>query len=139
VTPRATAGLAGGCVAALTLAACGTPSADLFVVTRDGQGPGAHVSLRVSDGGAVSCNGGGEREISSERLIDARAIQRDLSKAAKRGTTLPPRPGSVVHYTVRAEDGSIRFADNSAGQTLAMRRLQLLTRQLSTGPCGLPR
>jgi hypothetical protein len=37
------------------------------------------------------------------------------------------------------EQGTIAFADNSAGQPLGMRKLQLLTRQLATGPCGLPR
>jgi hypothetical protein len=134
--PRAV--LAAAAVAAV-LAGCGTPSADLLVVTRDGQGPGAHATLRVIDGGTVRCNGGPERQISSAQLIDARAIVGDLADAATRHLTLPARPASVLRYRVRMEQGTIAFADNSAGQPLAMRKLQLLTRQLATGPCGLPR
>ena len=59
-------------VLAAVLAGCGGPSADLFVVQRTGSVPGADLEMLVSDSG-VRCNGGPEREISSDQLLDARA------------------------------------------------------------------
>ncbi|MTD46803.1 hypothetical protein GKE82_21540 [Conexibacter sp. W3-3-2] len=142
-----------GLVAALALGAVlagcagGTPSPDLFVVERSGTNPGAQLRLRVTDGGFVSCNGGPERAISSDQLIDARDIVRDLNDDDREDTpgllrtrpSLPPRPGSQLRYVVRAEDGSARFADNAADAPEAYLKLAALVRALAKGPCGLPR
>jgi hypothetical protein len=129
------------------LAGCagGTPSADLFVVTRTGSIPGARLTLLVNDGGFVRCNGGTEREISSKQLIDARALLRDLEGdkdedgPIDKDLRLPPRPGSVLRYSVRAEDGTVAFADNSARQPAPFYEVQQFTRQIAKRVCGLPR
>ena len=61
---------------AATTAACGGgPPADLFLVTRTGTVPGAELTVRFIDDGAVSCNGGPRRDITSEQLIDIRGSQ----------------------------------------------------------------
>lgn len=131
-------------VAAL-LAGCGGPSPDLFVVERTGSVPGARLTLVVDDGGFVRCNGGERRQISSEQLIDAREIARtingeeDKPGLADRDLALPPRPGSVLRYDVRTEQGSVSFADTSAGQPQDLYRLANLTRVLAKQVCGLPR
>jgi hypothetical protein len=137
--------LLAGC--ALLLAGCagGTPSADLFVVTRSGSIPGAKLTLLVSDGGFVRCNGGAEKEISSSQLIDARAILRDLAgEKDERGplddrVSLPPRANSILRYAVRAEDGRVTFSDTSTGQPKAFFELAKFTRDVAKGACGLPR
>ena len=67
------------CSRALLLGGCGGPTADLFVVERDGSIPGARLTLLVSDDGTVRCNRGDRREITSEQLIDAREIARELN------------------------------------------------------------
>lgn len=131
-------------VAAL-LAGCGGPSPDLFVVERTGAVPGARLTLVVDDGGFVRCNGGERRQISSEQLIDAREIARtingeeDKPGLADRDLALPPRPGSVLRYDVRTEQGRVSFADTSAGQPKDLYRLANLTRVLAKQVCGLPR
>ena len=132
---RAAAALA----AAALLGGCGTPSADLFVVHRSGSIPGARLALLVSDGGFVNCNGGPDREMSDPLLLAARELQRDLEKYAKRRLTLPAGPGSVLTYSVRLEDGTVRFSDTSKGQPVVFRKAALFVRRVAKGPCGLAR
>lgn len=132
-------------VLAAVLAGCGTPSADLFVVHRSGSIPGAKLRLLVGDGGTVRCNGGPERQISSQQLIDARAILRDLEGddetdgPLRDDVQLPPRPNSILRYIVRAEDGTVAFSDTSASQPAVFYRVAQFTRQIAKGVCGLPR
>jgi hypothetical protein len=132
-------------LAALAVAGCGTPSADLFVVQRTGSIPGAKLNLRVTDGGQVSCDGGKLRDISSAQLIDARAIleglqgKKDETGPADRNLHLPARPGSILSYRVRTEDGTVAFSDNSPRQPHAFFALAKLTRDIARGVCGRPR
>ena len=130
----------------LVAAGCGGPSSDLFVVERAGAVPGARLTLVVDDGGFVRCNHSGRREISSAQLIDARDIARQLDgepdKApgpAKRNLTFAPRPGSILRYDVRTEQGSVAFADNSARQPAVLFHVAELARDLAKQVCGLPR
>ena len=120
------------------LAGCGTPGADLFVARRSGSIPGAALTMRVIDDGQVVCNGH-EHPLSSDLLIDARALAEDLAEPATAGTSLPPRRGSILRYRIRVEDGTVAFADTSRGQPAAFYRAALLIRQIAKGPCGLPR
>lgn len=126
-------------LACVLLAACGTPSHDLFVVTRTGELPGARLKLLVADGGQVRCNDGGERRLSSEQLIDARELERDLEEPASRGVSLRPGPGSLLTYSVRLETGTVRFGDTSSRQPAAFYRLAAFVREVAKGVCGLPR
>ena len=121
------------------LSACGTRSADLFVVTRTGEGPGARLRMLVGDGGAVRCNGGPERRMGDDRLLDARELVRDLEDEAKRGGTLPPGPQSVLSYRVRTQDGTVAFSDTSPRATADLRRLASFTLVLAREFCGLAR
>jgi hypothetical protein len=123
----------------IAVVGCGQPSADLFTVTRTGSISGAHVVLRVTDDGHVSCNGGDLREISSDQLIRARELVRELEKPAKQGVVLRPRPGSTLSYAIEIDGDTVRFADNALGQDPEMYKAALLVRQLAKGPCGLPR
>ena len=134
-------------LAAAALAACGTPSADLFVVERSGAIPGARLELRVTDGGQVACNGSELRDITSDQLIDAREIVRDLDGGdededvgpADRNLRLATGPGSVLSYRVRAEQGTVRWSDTSAGQPAVLRRLAAYTRTIAKSACRLAR
>ncbi len=121
------------------LAACGQAGADLFVVTRSGQGPGAALTLRVADDGFVRCNGGPRRRISDEQLLLAREVERELDGDAKQRTSRPPGPGSVLSYSVRLESGTVRFSDTSPGISKEERKAAAFTREVATGVCRLPR
>ena len=125
--------------AALLATGCGTPSADLFVVDRTGSLPGAKLTLRVGDGGTVRCDGGEERDIPSEDLLDARQLQKDLARYLDSRTKLEPRPGSVLRYRVTGEEGVASFADNSAGQPPVFARVVVFTRKIAKTVCGRER
>jgi hypothetical protein len=68
-------------VAALALgacvAACGTPSPDLFVMKRSGSVPGAKLEMLVSDQ-TTRCNHGPVKPLTSAQILEARDILRDL-------------------------------------------------------------
>jgi len=128
-------------LAALTssLLGCGgVTAADLFVVTRSGASPQAHLTLLVNEEGVVHCNGGPPLKLSDPQLVQARAIQEELHDAAAAALTLPPKPGSVLSYSVREESGTVRFSDNSSGQPKVLRNLALFVLQVAQGVCHLP-
>ena len=127
-------------LAVAALAGCAQQTApDVMLITRDGSIPGAHLSLRVTDDGRVSCNRKPLVEVTSKQLISARGLAEDLSKPAKRHLRLAARPGSVLSYSVRTQDGTVRFADNSLPRRPAFSQVQLLARQIAQGPCRLAR
>jgi len=139
VRHRAAAAAALVAVGLAAVFGCGGEAADLFEVRRAGEIPGAALRLRVVDDGRASCNGAGLVQISSDQLIAAREIARDLEEPAAGGLVLPARPGSVLRYRVRLRDGAVRWADTSRGQPQALFRLAKLTRDVARGPCGLAR
>ncbi len=137
----------------LVIAACGTPSPDLFVVQRTGTIPGARLTLRVQDGGQVLCDGREAGTMTSAQLIDAREIVRKLGGGAvdrqndrtsndgplDRNLRLPPGRKSILRYTLRAEEGTVAFSDTSARQPAVFFAVAKLVRGLAKGVCGLPR
>jgi hypothetical protein len=132
--------------ASFALAACGEPSADLFVVHRSGTIPGATLDMLVSDGGGVKCNDGDTKQMTSSDLILARKIARELNGKdddhpgpATRDPELPARPGSILRYDIRSEKGSVAFSDNSLHQPAAFYLAQKFVRDMAIRVCGLPR
>jgi hypothetical protein len=138
VTRRAAAALA--VMGTLVLATgCGSEAADLFLVTRSGDVPGARLTLRVTDDGRASCNGKALAEITSAQLITARAAQTDLEKPAKAHLRLAPGAQPVFSYRVRTADGTVTWSDDSAHQPPVLFSLAKLTRDVAKGPCHLAR
>ena len=128
---------------ALTVAAlaagCGTPSADLFVVERTGDLPDAELTLLVSDGGTVRCDGGEERPLDSDRLLEARELAEDLAPILEEGRRLPLAEGSLLRYRVLAGEGEATFADTSPGLPPALAQVQRFTRAVARESCGRDR
>jgi hypothetical protein len=128
--------------AAVLVAGCagGIQAPDIFIVQRTGSVPGARLTLLVNEEGGVQCNGERMLKLSDPALVQARAIQEELheDELASRHTVLPPRPGSVLRYYLRDENGSVRFADNSAPQPKAFRNLALFVLQTAQQLCHLP-
>jgi hypothetical protein len=129
---------------AAALSGCGGITApDLFIIQRSGSDPSAKLTLLVNEEGGVSCNGvsmlaGRKLKLSDPQLVQARAIQEDLSEPASKHVSSAPRPGSVLSYRVRDEAGSLSFSDNSAGQPPVFRRLALFVLQTAQRVCHLP-
>lgn len=127
---------------AVAVAGCGGGAGDLMLVEREGELPGAELSLRFTVDGRVACNQGPERPLPSARTIEARAIERDLRGdempgPAARNLVLPPGPAALLRYDVRVEAGRVRFSDSGAPPLLG--RLVRLTRQVARETCGFPR
>jgi hypothetical protein len=123
---------------ALAAAGCGSPAADLFVVSRSGADRNANLTMLVSDDGTVTCNGA-KHDIPNDRLLDARRLTRDLSKQAELHLVLPPKPGSVLSYRVRMEAGTVSFSDTSRPLPTAFTQLEVFTKNVSEDVCGLRR
>jgi hypothetical protein len=117
---------------------CGNALPDLFIVQRSGSIPGARLTLLVNEGGTVRCNGGPPLKLSEPALIQARALQEELKEPAGSHLKLPPRPGSVLSYHVRDENGTVDFADNSTGKPKVLRNMALWVLQTAQGTCHLP-
>jgi hypothetical protein len=128
------------CLTLLVVAAAGCggiEAPDLFLVQRTGSVPGAGLTLLVNEEGGVQCNGGRVLKLSDPQLVQARAIQEDLKGPASARTSLPARAGSVLSYHLRDEDGSVSFADNSAGQPAVFHNLALFVLQTAQQVCHL--
>jgi hypothetical protein len=124
-------------VVVVVVVGCGGVRApDLFVVERSG--PGGRLTLLVDEQGGLHCNRGGELKLSDPQLIQARALQEELSTPAGEHLSLPARPGSVFGYHVRDESGSVSFADNSPSQPKVLRNLALFVLQVAQQNCHLP-
>ena len=123
----------------LGAAGCGGIKApDLFILTRTGAGPHAHLTLLINEEGVVHCNGTITGKLSDKQIIKARAITEELEKPAAEHLSLAPAPGSVLSYRLRDANGTVAFADNSPGQPAVLRQLTLLVLQTAQQVCHLP-
>ena len=125
-------------LAALLIAGCGTPSPDLFEVTRSGEDRAANLTMVVNDGGQVTCNGR-EHPLDADRLLRARELSRDLAEPAELGLELPPGPGANLSYRVRLEAGTVEFSDTSPGNPRAFLRVAAFTKDVAERVCGIVR
>ncbi len=133
--------LAAVLVAAALLAGCGesVELPDLFVVQRTGGAPGEKLTVLINEGGAARCNGGPTHQLSDSQLVLARGLSEELQSPSTKHLALPPRPGSVFSYYVRDAEGTVRFADNSAGQPPVLHHLALLVLEVAQKVCGFAR
>ena len=123
---------------ALALAACGTPSPDLFLVRRDGTVPGAKLTVLVSDTTA-RCNGAAVRALTSDQILEARDITRELLKVQSGDVAVPPAPpAQIFRFSVRTEDGTLRYGD-TAQRPAVLPRLARFVRRVAIDVCGLQR
>ncbi len=125
-------------LAAVAVVACGTPSPDLFVVKRDGTVPGARLELLVSDQTA-RCNDGPVKDLTSEQILEARDIRRDLIDVQEGLVAMPkPPPAQIFSFAVTTEQGTLRYSDTTQRPPI-LPRLSRFTRRVAIDTCGLPR
>ena len=118
-----------------TLAGClSVQAADLFLITRTGGGP--KLTLLVSDGGTVRCNGAAAKPLPDTLLLQARDLANTLDTDAKQQLHLPRTANSVAVYTARLKDGTISFPDTAARTHPELAQLELLAVQIAQGPCA---
>jgi hypothetical protein len=130
----------GAAVAALIAVAsgCGTPSPDLFVMKRDGNVPHARLELLVSDQTA-RCNDGPVKELTSEQILEARDIRRDLIDVQRGLVDVPePPPAQIFTFAVTTEMGTLRYSDTTQRPPI-LPRLSRFTRRVAIDTCRLKR
>jgi hypothetical protein len=93
-------------------------SADLFVLTRTGEGP--TLTLLPNDGGTIRCD-----------------LAQDLDKDARRGLTIPRSANTVFYYRIKLEHGTIAFPDSAATGRQELSRATLFAAQAAQQACGL--
>jgi hypothetical protein len=109
---------------------------DLFLLTRSGQG--SRLTLLVNDSGAVHCNGGKQKLLSSSMLIQARDLADNLAADAKRNLHLPVAAGSTYSYTIKLQQGTITFSDRDTAGRKTLAQAELFAIQTAQRVCGLP-
>ena len=125
-------------IGALAWASCGTPSPDLFVVNRDGTVPGAKLTLLVSDQSA-RCNGRPAKPLTSDQILEARGIHRDLLLEQTDKKAIPHYPpAQIFTFAVRTEEGRLRFPDTQQ-RPQVLPRLARFVRRVAKDTCGLQR
>lgn len=120
--------------AALTGCGLAVQSADLFLLTR--QGPGGQLTLQVSDGGTLRCNGGRPRAMSDSQLIQARTLADDLDADARHHLSLPAAPRSVYRFKIELQNGTVSFADTDAVHHRVLAEAELFAVQAAQQLCG---
>jgi len=126
-------------VAALAISAgcgLGVRSADRFLLTRTGQGP--KLTLVISDGGTVRCNGAKAKPIPDSTLIQARDLADNLANDATAKLTIPNRRGSVYYFRLELQQGTVSFPDTAAAGRKSLAQAELLATQIAQRSCGLP-
>jgi hypothetical protein len=120
------------------VAACGTPSPDLFVMHRSGTVPGAKLDLLVSDQ-TTRCNGGPAKQLTSAQILEARDILRELLEVQDGGVEVPKAPpAQIFSFAVTTEKGTLRYPDTAQRPTI-LPRLTLFVRRVAIDTCGLAR
>ena len=137
---RARAWAVSGVVAAVAvvgLSGCGfdVQSPDLFLLTRSGQG--TRLTLLVNDSGTLSCNHGKAKMISSSLLITARDLADNLSGDAGKSLNLPIARGSTFAFTIKLQQGTIRFSDRDTARRPILAQAELFAAQAAQQVCGL--
>jgi hypothetical protein len=120
------------------LAGCGTASPDLFEVRRSGPDRAANLTMVVSDGGSVTCNGK-RHALDSDRLLRARELVRELEEPAQLGLDLPPGPRANLSYRVRLQTGTVAFSDTSRRAPRTFDVLAAYTKDVAERVCGIIR
>ena len=128
--------MAGGVAGlAAVVAGCGlnVASADLFVLTRTGQG--SRLTLLVNDGGTVQCNGGRARTLSDPLLLQARDLATSLDTDVISHLHVGSRAGSVYEFSVKLPDGTLTFPDTAGKAHKELSRAELFTLQVAENTC----
>jgi hypothetical protein len=121
--------------ALVLIAGCGGGAGDLMSIHITG-GPAGTTqhTIVVSADGRGSCDRGSLKELPSDRVIDAREVEREAADLARRAATYQAKPGAR-RYDLRTNDGVVRWSEGSTGLPKILPKAQLLALQLERQLC----
>jgi hypothetical protein len=129
---RAVAVLAAGAL----LAGClEIKPADLFVLTRTGQG--RTLTMLVTDDGMITCNHGSAHSLPDPLLLRARDLVGSLRAQARSKLVIPSPPGSAFRYRIRLQAGTVVFPDTAGANHPVLARAELFAVQAAAQGCHL--
>jgi hypothetical protein len=120
--------------AALVLAACGSPAADLFAVARSGSIPGADLTLIPSGDGTVRCDGH-RHQLPDPLLIKAENLADALTVPATKGEHLASGANPIYTFVVTTPSGTFSYSDASPHQGSVLYQLQAWVRTVARTVC----
>ena len=118
----------------MLITGCGGGAGDLMSIDVAGGPTAEKHTIVVSADGRGSCDRGSLKELPSDRVIDAREIEREAAALARRAATYAPKPGAR-RYTLRTNDGVVRWSEGSPGLPKLLPTAQLLALQLERQLC----
>jgi hypothetical protein len=135
--PRSAVATAAAAMAVLVSGCFDVRSADLFLLTRTGQG--STLTMLINDGGTIRCDGGKAKPISNSALITARDLSANLATDAQNKLTIPNAPGSVYYYRIRLQQGTISFPDRASATRKVLAQAELFAAQTAQQDCASSR
>jgi hypothetical protein len=119
------------------LGACGGSAGDILALEVAGGFQGEPVRLTVTEDGRGSCDGSELRPIPSERLIEARELERELEPLARDGAAFEDTAAADRRsYVARSNDGVVRWTEGAPNLPEVLPRAQLLAQDLIGDLCG---
>lgn len=132
---RAAAALA--LAAALAAVACGGSAGDLIALEVAGGFEGERVRLTVTQDGRGRCDDGALEPIPSERLIEAREVERELQAVIGEGESFDaPSSPERRSYVARTQAGTVTWTEGARDLPPVLPRAALLAQVLSDDLCG---
>lgn len=122
--------------AALAVAACGGSAGDLIALEVSGGFEDERVRLTVTQDGRGRCDDGALAPIPSERLIEAREVERELGGVAGEGESFEtPSAPDRRSYVARTQFGTVAWTEGAPGLPPVLPRAALLAQQLRDDLC----
>jgi hypothetical protein len=129
------AAVAAATAAALLAGGCGGGAGDLLSISASGGVAGGTHEIVVSGDGRGSCDKGPLKELPSDRVIDARGIERDAGDLARKAAEYPPKRKRARSYVLRTKDGEVRWSERTPRLPSVLPRAQLLELELQRLLC----
>ena len=112
---------------------CGNPGGDLLAIEERAPG-GATNRLVVTDDGRGSCNGGQLKRLESDRLLEAREVQREMEELPGERSDFG-RLGDRTNYRATMREAEVTWAEG-ARQPAVLPKATVLALQLRRATCG---
>jgi hypothetical protein len=119
---------------AAAIAGCGGGAGELIVITTHGGG-GPSYRVVVTGDGRGSCNGGAERVLPSQHVLDAREVERELKDDAEKRASFTNGPRGARRYVASTKDGLVTWVEGARGGPPELAKAILLVQNLKRDTC----
>jgi hypothetical protein len=131
---RAVATLA---VAAAALAGCGGGAGELITISTSGGGGDNHRFVVTGDGRG-GCDGGAEKVLPSQAVLDAREVERLLKPYAMKRASFTTGPAGARRYVASTKDGLVTWVEGARGAPAVVPKGIVLVQELKRNLCPGP-